>query len=112
MAAHKASLDIFEQAGMDAISAKRNKLTAFAERIIDEVFADRNDARIITPRQPDRRGAQLSLQFDVGGRELFDRITAAGIVADWRTPDVIRIAPAPLYNSFEDVVLFGKVLGS
>jgi len=110
MAAHKASLDIFMEAGMDRISAKRDALTGYAEEIITAVIGDRTDIRIITPTEKHRRGAQLSLQFDKNGRAIFDALTARGIVVDWRTPDVIRFAPAPLYNSFADVAVFGHHL--
>lgn len=110
MAAHKASLDIFMEAGMDRISSKRDALTGYAEEIITAVIGDRTDIRIITPTEKHRRGAQLSLQFDKNGRAIFDALTARGIVVDWRTPDVIRFAPAPLYNSFADVAVFGHHL--
>ena len=110
MAAHKASLDIFQEAGMDRISAKRNALTGFAVEVITAIIGDRTDIRIITPREPHRRGAQLSLQFDANGRAIFDALAERGIVVDWRTPDVIRVAPAPLYNSYADVAAFGRHL--
>ncbi len=110
MAAHKASLDLFTEAGMDRISAKRDALTGFAYDVITEIFGTRTDVRIITPADPARRGAQLSLQFDVHGRAVFDALTARGIVVDWRNPDVIRVAPAPLYNRFADVAAFGRHL--
>ncbi len=68
---------------------------------------------IFTPAEPQRRGCQLSLSLVGGrdrGREVFDRITAEGVVADWREPDVIRVAPVPLYNSFGDVWAFVQIL--
>jgi kynureninase len=65
---------------------------------------------IITPSEPERRGAQLSLLFKERGREVFEALTKAGVIADWREPNVIRIAPVPLYNSFEDAYNFYEVL--
>lgn len=110
MAAHKASLDIFKEARMDRISSKRNKLTSFAEEVIDGVIGDRKDISIITPRDRAHRGAQLSIHFKKNGKAVFDGITERGVVADWRSPSVIRIAPAPLYNTFTDVALLGRHL--
>ncbi len=110
MAAHKASLDIFAEAGMDRISAKRDKLTGFAETVINDVTSDRPGISIITPAEKHRRGAQLSIQFGSIGKAVFDQLTERGVVVDWRTPSVIRLAPAPLYNSFGDVAEFGRHL--
>lgn len=113
MAAHLASLDIFDEVGMEKLCAKRDQLTAFLEFIIDDI-SERNKARctfeIITPRDQTKRGAQLSMFVHGGGKPLFDRLSDAGVVADWREPNVIRLAPVPLYNSFEDVYYFGKHL--
>lgn len=110
MAAHKASLDIFQEAGMKRISAKRDALTGFAERVIMDAIVDRNDIRIITPGNPLRRGAQLSLEFDAKGNDVYKALIHAGVVVDWRKPNVLRIAPAPLYNTFRDVATFGTEL--
>jgi kynureninase len=113
MAAHLASLDIFEEAGMDAIGEKRDVLTAYLEFIIDDLSAKNSDRctfEIITPRDPSKRGAQLSILAHGQGKSLFDALSEQGVVADWREPNVIRIAPAPLYNSFEDCYQFGKHL--
>lgn len=109
MAAHKASLDIFSEVGMPAISAKRDQLTGLLEEVILSVLHGRNDIRIITPSQRHRRGAQLSVQFDANGRAIFEQLHARGVIVDWRHPNVIRIAPAPLYNSYGDVVKFGEI---
>lgn len=113
MAAHLASLDIFEEAGMDRIGAKRDSLTAFMEFVIEDI-SDRNSDRckfeIITPKDKTKRGAQLSILAHGQGKALFDALTEEGVIADWREPNVIRIAPAPLYNSYEDCVRFGKCL--
>ncbi len=113
MAAHLASLEIFEQAGMDKIGAKRDKLTAFLEFVIRNV-SDKNRERcsfeIITPADISKRGAQLSILVHGQGKELFNKLSQKGVIADWREPNVIRIAPAPLYNSFEDCYRFGESL--
>jgi kynureninase len=112
MAALKASLDIFDEAGMPALAAKRDKLTGFLAFVIDE--AGKNNAghrfEVITPNNPEERGCQISLLTDSNGRNLFDKLTAEGIIADWREPNVIRVAPVPLYNSFEDVWHLGQML--
>ena len=112
LAALMASLEIFERAGMDRISAKRNLLTGFLERLLTEVLATRDDVRIITPSDPAQRGAQLSVHFDRNGRDIYEQLVAHGVIVDWRTPSVIRIAPAPLYTSFADVVRLTTTLES
>ena len=113
MAAHLASLDIFEEAGMDRIGAKRDLMTAFMEFVIDDISEknkDRCTFELITPRDKTKRGAQLSIMAKGQGRALFDALSDLGVVADWREPNVIRIAPAPLYNSYEDCYWFGQLL--
>lgn len=113
MAAHLASLDIFDEAGMDRIGAKRDILTAYLEFVIDEISernSDRATFEIVTPRDIKKRGAQLSILAHGQGKALFDALTDQGVIADWREPNVIRIAPAPLYNSFEDCFRFGQCL--
>ena len=113
MAAHLASLDIFEEAGMDRIGAKRDLMTAFMEFVIDDISEknkDRCTFELITPRDKTKRGAQLSIMAKGQGRALFDALSDQGVVADWREPNVIRIAPAPLYNSYEDCYWFGQLL--
>jgi kynureninase len=113
MAAHLASLDIFNEAGMEKIGVKRDSITAFLEAVIDDVSernSDRTTLEIITPRDPEKRGAQLSILAHGQGKDLFDALTKCGVIADWREPNVIRIAPAPLYNSYEDCFRFGKYL--
>ena len=113
MAAHLASLDIFAEAGMDKIGEKRDKMTAFLEFVVDDI-SDRNKERctfeIITPRDQTKRGAQLSILAKGQGKALFDELTELGVIADWREPNVIRVAPAPLYNSYEDCYRFGALL--
>ena len=113
MSVHLASLDIFEEAGMDRIGAKRDQITSFLEHVIEDVskrVSDKCQLEIITPKDSKKRGAQLSIVAHGQGRSLFDALTELGVVADWREPNVIRIAPAPLYNSYEDCFRFGKYL--
>ncbi len=112
MAAHKAALELFMEAGMDALCEKRDKLTGYMEFVTDAVSAssDKADFEIITPRDVSQRGAQLSILAHGQGKGLFDKLTAEGVIADWREPNVIRCAPVPMYNSFEDVWQFGDIL--
>jgi kynureninase len=110
MAVHLASLELFEAAGMDRIGTKRDQMTAYLEFVIKDI-SDRNSEKctfeIITPSERNKRGAQLSIMALGQGRKLFDELTELGVIADWREPNVIRIAPAPLYNSYEDCFWFG-----
>ena len=111
MAALLASLETFKAVGMEALHKKSFALTAFLERGLDRVAAATGtQLEIITPRDPAQRGCQLSVVAHGHGRGLFDRLTAEGVVADWREPAVIRLAPVPLYNSFEDVAHFLRIL--
>ena len=115
MAAINASLDIFEEAGFDNMLEKSRLLTGFAEFLINEINVETlqcnvSTVRIITPINPELRGCQLSIQVKGGEKSLFYNLLAQGVVADWREPDVIRVAPTPLYNSFEDVFRFVEVL--
>lgn len=102
MAALRASLEIFDEVGMEAIRRKSVALTGYFEQLL-RGHADRLGIQLITPADPAQRGAQLSLLTGPDGRKLFDQLTQAGVIVDWREPNVIRAAPAPLYNSFEDV---------
>jgi len=109
-AAHKASLDIFEAAGMDNLRKKSLLLTGYLEWILDQVNPGGERFKLITPRDPAARGCQLSVLTDASGRALFDYLSENGVICDWREPNVIRFAPAPLYNSFEDVWRLGQLL--
>jgi kynureninase len=109
-AAHKASLDLFAEAGMPALREKSLRLTAYLEFIIDDLNKQGHHYHIITPRDPAQRGCQLSLATGARGRELFDYLTSHGAICDWREPNVIRLAPAPMYNGFEDVWQLGQLL--
>jgi kynureninase len=112
MAAHLSSLQIFKEAGMERIGSKRDLITAYLEYLILKVSKENGDfLKIITPNSIFERGSQLSLVLEKDGKKKFDLLTEQGIIADWREPNVIRIAPAPLYNSFEDCWHFAEVLG-
>ncbi|MGB0521999.1 MAG: kynureninase [Flammeovirgaceae bacterium] len=105
MAVHKASLSLFDEVGMEALVNKSRKLTGFLEYLIQELNQEQDQVRIqiITPKQVEERGCQLSLVLSHRAKEIHQAITKQGVVADWREPDVIRVAPVPLYNSFVDV---------
>lgn len=105
----RASLDLFQRAGMAALREKSIALTGYLETLIRTHLPD--VLQIATPREPERRGAQLSLRVQGGrerGRALFEALGRQGIVGDWREPDVIRISPAPLYNTHADVLRFAR----
>ena len=108
MAAIKASLDIFGAVGMDALRKKSEKLTGYFEYLINEIGSD--SIRIITPSNPKERGCQLSIQVKNADKTLHAKLTENNIITDWREPDVIRCAPVPMYNSFEDVFRMVTVL--
>ncbi len=110
MAAIRASLDIFAEAGFEQLLTKSEQLTNYLESLLMQIGGDR--ISIITPKDPTDRGCQLSLAVKNADKSLFDAISAKGVIADWREPDVIRIAPAPLYNSFLDCWRFVEVLKS
>ncbi|KOR40049.1 kynureninase [Xanthomonas oryzae] len=103
----RASLALFDQAGMAALRAKSEQLTGHLEQLIHARVPQ--VLQIVTPAEPMRRGCQLSLRVAGGraqGRSLFEHLHAAGVLGDWREPDVIRIAPVPLYNRFSDLHTF------
>jgi kynureninase len=105
----RASLALFDEAGMEALRAKSERLTGYLEWLLDRLPA--GVVRIVTPREPPRRGCQLSLRIP-SGREMLARLKKAGIVCDFREPDVVRVAPTPLYNSFHDVWRFVEAVGA
>ena len=94
----------FKQAGFENLRAKSETLTGYLEFLLDEL--DNDDINIITPRNKDERGCQLSIQVKNADKALHTKLTQAGVISDWREPNVIRVAPAPLYNSYEDVFEF------
>ena len=111
MAALRASMELFDKAGMDQLSAKSKQLTGYLEFIIGEVnkaVDGINRIEIITPQK--ERGCQLSLVIGINGKAIHDYLGSNGVISDWRHPDVIRVAPVPMYNSFEDVYRFGQLL--
>ncbi|MEY3050660.1 MAG: hypothetical protein RLY31_445 [Bacteroidota bacterium] len=102
MAAHRVGLDLFDAAGMDALRRKSLLLTGHLRFLLERLQAERPLFRILTPSEPHRHGSQLSLLTLRKGRAIFDYLSANGVVADWREPDVIRLATVPMYNRFED----------
>jgi kynureninase len=111
MAPLRASLELFDRAGLPALRAKSRSLTGYLEALIDAGLGD--VLEIVTPRDPAQRGCQLSLRVRGGreqGRALFEHLAAHGVLGDWREPDVIRISPAPLYNNHADVLRFARTV--
>lgn len=109
-AAQLASLELFDRTSIKELRKKSLKLTGYLEFILNDCRGHFPYFDIITPTEPSSRGCQLSLLFKRNGRKIFDRLTEKGVIVDWREPDVIRVAPVPLYNSFEDVYRFGAYL--
>ncbi|MDG1041736.1 MAG: kynureninase [Flavobacteriaceae bacterium] len=101
MAAIKASLELFSEVGMPALRKKSIRLTGYLEYLILEL--QNEHISIITPKDPEQRGCQLSIQVRNADKSLHTKLSEANVITDWRTPDVIRCAPVPFYNSFEDV---------
>ena len=110
MAAHKASLDIFAAAGMENLLAKSNLLSDYLFYVMEQinVSTGKKIIEIITPKNA--RGCQLSFQLKQHTKDIFNALKPHGVISDWREPDVIRLAPVPLYNSFVDVYHFGEIL--
>jgi kynureninase len=107
LAAVKASYDIFFEAKMENLRAKSVKLTGYLEFLLDSMKSDA--FKVMTPRDPEQRGCQLSIVMKKDGRKVFEALTGGGVICDWREPDCIRVAPTPLYNSFMDVYKFAKI---
>jgi len=110
LAAVRASLDIFDRTNISALRKKSLQLTAYLEYLLNKIDDDR--IKIITPSNPDERGCQLSIQMSNTDKRLYNMLTEKGVIADWREPDVIRVAPVPLYNTFQDVYRFAKLMKS
>ncbi len=108
MAALRSSLEIFHEAGMKNLREKSVKLTNYLEFLLQQIETDRIE--IITPSDSNQRGCQLSIRVRNADKILFKAITEKGVIADWREPDVIRVAPVPLYNSFLDFWKFVDIL--
>ncbi|MCL6294236.1 kynureninase [Jejuia spongiicola] len=101
MAAIKASLDMFNEVGINKLNDKSKKLTGYFEFLLKQLGED--TIKIITPNNSEERGCQLSIQVKNANKNLHNKLTEAGVISDWREPDVIRCAPVPFYNSFQDV---------
>ena len=114
MAAHKASLDIFEKVGMEALVAKTKMLSSYLIFLLEDNFkkTDQTELVIITPLDSHQRGAQISLLTGENGKNLYNKLNSQGIITDWREPNVIRVAPVPLYNTFTDVYRFANTICS
>lgn len=114
MAAHKASLDIFKDAGMQNLVSKGKRLAAYLKFILAKIN-DRMPEKIlevITPQDENESGCQVSMLMLKDGKQVFEALKKEGVIADWREPNVIRVAPVPLYNSFEDVYRFGEIISA
>ena len=109
LALHKASLDIFERAGWENILIKKKLLNDYLWFVLNEIKGS-GTFEIITPDDEKARGCQVSLLMFENGKYIFDELAKAGVMVDWREPNVIRLAPVPLYNSFEEVWQFGNIL--
>ena len=102
---------MFDEIGMEALINKRNIITSYLEFILKEISKEVNGSfEIITPSSQDERACQLSVFLHGEGRSLFDYLMKNGVITDWREPNVIRLAPVPLYCSFEDMYNFGQIL--
>ncbi|HRP61359.1 MAG TPA: kynureninase, partial [Vicingus sp.] len=121
MAAHKAAVDIFDEVGMEKLLKKQRLLSSYLEFIIDDINSyltthhsspntQHPSLEIITPRNWNERGCQVSIVAHGYGKNLFNKLLDKGVITDWREPNVIRLAPVPLYNSFTDIYKFGEIL--
>jgi len=109
MAVHKVALDLHLEAGVDNLIEKQKKLTSYLEFVLKDL-SDRLPSVKLTVITPKERGSQLSILTEGSGKDLFNKMTDLGVVADWREPNVIRVAPVPMYNSFMDVFNFGQII--
>ena len=108
MAPMKVSIDLFDEVGMAALRSKSMRLTGYLQYLIDRISPDRFE--VITPREPAARGCQLSMLVHDRPKELLKALQGKGVVCDFREPDIIRVAPVPLYNTFHEVWRFARVL--
>lgn len=108
LAALRASLDMFDEVGMEKLNKKTAKLTGYLEELVLSLGDD--VIEVITPSDKSQRGCQLSIRVKNADKGLFDKVTERNVIADWREPDVIRVAPVPMYNSFEDCYRFYAIL--
>lgn len=110
LAAHKASLEIFAAAGFDNLLQKSKALSDYLFFVLNHINQPIEKFKIITPSNPDERGCQVSLSVHKNAKAVFDSLLPNGVFADWREPNVIRVAPVPLYNSFEEIYIFAELL--
>ena len=111
LAPYLASVEMFDEIGMDALIQKRNQITAYLEFILHEIDKEvESTFEIITPQNQEERASQLSVFLHGEGRSLFDYLMSNGVITDWREPNVIRLAPVPLNCSYEDMFDFGQIL--
>jgi kynureninase len=112
MAAHKAALDVFEEAGIDKLHKKSRLMSGYLHYILNELISSQTEKiiEVITPPDENERGCQISMLMLKDGKGVFNELTKNGVIADWREPNVIRVAPVPLYNSFEDIFRFGEIM--
>ncbi len=111
LASHREAISLFREAGMENLREKSIKLTAYLAFVLEKINQEKGfNFRILTPQNPTERGCQLSIFFPENGRKIFDFLAQNGVITDWREPNVMRFAPVPLYNSFEDVLLLGEIL--
>lgn len=110
LAAVKASLDLFHDVGMEALRAKSIRMSDYFYHLLDEL--DQDAFKVITPRNLEERGCQFSIVVNEGGRHIFEALEKQGVICDWREPDCIRVAPVPLYNSFEDIYKFVQIFAA
>jgi kynureninase len=108
-AAHLAALEIFRKAGIRNLRKKSEQLTGYLEFLLDEIDPENKKFALLTPRNAKERGCQLSLFVKQNGKQIFKQILQAGVIADWREPNVMRIAPVPLYNTYEEVFRFAQI---
>jgi kynureninase len=106
LAVLRASMEIFDEAQIERLRAKSERLTAYLQFLLTQKPSDK--FQIITPADPAQRGAQLSLRLKTNGRNVCDSLAKKGIICDWREPDIMRVAPVPLYNSFLDAYIFAE----
>ena len=111
LAPYLAAVEMFDEIGMDALIQKRDLITSYLEFILHEIDNEvESSFEIITPSNPAERASQLSVLLHGEGRSLFDYLMKNGVITDWREPNVIRLAPVPLYSSYTDMYVFGQIL--
>ena len=109
IAAHKTSLDIFKEVGFKKLLAKSKDLSAYLFYVLEQINNPKK-FDILTPTNAEERGCQVSISVNENAKAIFDELIKKGIFADWREPNVIRVAAVPLYNTFEDIFYFANVL--